>query len=86
MRIFDDDEGARWQAALMMASYGNILLLFNPMKGTDVRKVLIDADYMAEAGARLAALTDDELRGMLKESVAWDGGKIFAQMLEHATK
>lgn len=78
MRAFKDDQGERWQAALMQGSYGHILLLFSPMSRSEARQILMDANYMAEAGERLAQLTDDQLRALLKDSQPWDGGKIFA--------
>lgn len=78
MRIFKDDQGERWQAALMQGSYGHILLLFSPMGHSETRQVLMDANYMAEAGERLAEKTEDQLRELLKAAQPWDGGKIFA--------
>lgn len=78
MRVFDDDQGVRWQAALMQGSYGHILLLFSPMSHSEARQVLMDANYMAEAGERLAQMTDAKLRELLKDAQTWDGGKIFA--------
>ena len=86
MRIFEDEQGVRWEAALLQGSYGHILLLFSPMQGTEVRQILMDANYMAEAGERLAALSDDKLRGLLGDARPWDGGKIFAQTLDDATR
>ncbi len=72
MRTFDDSLGARWQAALLDASYGNILLVFSPLHGGEVRKQMMDAENMLEAAAQLAAMDDAGLREMLADADPWE--------------
>lgn len=72
MRTFQDLHGKRWQAALLEASYGHIMLLFNPVEGDEVRQKLLDADHLAEAEAWLPTLDDDALRALLARSSPWD--------------
>ena len=33
MRSFDDDRGGHWQAALLEASFGNVMLVFSRIGG-----------------------------------------------------
>lgn len=72
MRTFDDPQGRRWQAALLEASYGHIMLLFDSIEGSEVRQKLLDADHLAEAEAWLPTLGDDALRALLAQSSPWD--------------
>lgn len=74
MRTFDDPQGQAWQAALLDASYGNISLIFSPLKGSDIRQQEMPADNMEEAQAQFAALSDDELRSLLAEAQPWNPG------------
>lgn len=76
MRSFEDSRGERWQAALLEASYGNIALVFSPMRGSEVRQLLMLADTLTDAQDQLAALDDAGLRSMLDEAKPWDGGSL----------
>ncbi|MDT3679502.1 MAG: hypothetical protein ROZ64_11790 [Burkholderiaceae bacterium] len=78
MRTFEDDRGRRWQAALLEASWGNVLLLFSAFDGDDTRQQLLDAQNMSEAVSRLAVMSDDELRALLSTASAWDPGRAGA--------
>jgi len=72
MRSFEDADGQRWQAALLEASYGHVMLVFSPLAGTEVRQKLLGADNLSDAGAELAALDDEGLRALLADAAAWD--------------
>lgn len=74
MRTFKDPAGEVWQAALLDASYGNISLLFSPLRGNDIRRQDMPADNMAEAREQLSRLTDDELRALWADGKPWDPG------------
>lgn len=72
MRTFDDNQGNHWQAALLDASYGNIVLVLSPLHGSDIRQLLLEAENLAEGEAQLAALDEAGLRGMLDKADPWD--------------
>lgn len=72
MRSFDDPQGKRWQAALLDASYGNILLIFSPLHGEGVRQSPLGAENMAEAMEQLAAFDEGQLCSMLAEADPWE--------------
>ena len=72
MRTFNDAAGRRWQAALLEASYGNVLLTFNPFDGNEVSQVQMDADTMAQATHMLRAFDEAELRALLTRARPWD--------------
>ncbi|MCK9516351.1 MAG: hypothetical protein WCZ18_03935 [Ottowia sp.] len=72
MRTFNDESGRRWQAALLEASYGNILLTFNPFDGNNVNQVQMDADTLIEAGQMLRAFDEAQLQALLARSRPWD--------------
>ena len=74
MRSFDDAQGNRWNAALLSASYGNVMLIFSPLYGDDTRQQPMPVEDMAEAEAQLAALDEGELRSLLAQSQPWDPG------------
>lgn len=74
MRTFEDNDGRRWQAALLNASYGNIMLVFSPLVGDGVRQQLLDAENLNQAEANLDAMDDDALRAMLDQAQAWQPG------------
>jgi hypothetical protein len=59
MRGFEDHEGRFWQAALLDASYGSVLLVFSPLGGGEIRKLVMQVENMAEALDRLAELDED---------------------------
>lgn len=72
MRTVQDSDKKCWQAALLEASYGHIMLVFSPLEGDGIRQRLLDADHLAEAEMKLAALDDDQLRALLAEAQSWD--------------
>lgn len=72
MRVFEDSQGNQWQAALLSASYGCIVLIFSALEGEDIRQQLLGSDNQVEAEAELAAFDDDALRGMLAKAPPWD--------------
>lgn len=72
MRSFDDAQGQRWQAALLEASYGHVMLVFSPLQGTEVRQCLMTADNMADAEIELASIDDAGLCIRLTQARAWD--------------
>ncbi|NYT77198.1 hypothetical protein H0A71_09365 [Alcaligenaceae bacterium] len=71
MRSFNDVQGTAWQAALMEASYGAVLLLFSPLVGNDIRSQSMYVENMAEAEEQFTRMTDDELRVLLSEAQPW---------------
>ncbi|MFT0533532.1 hypothetical protein ACMHYJ_12000 [Castellaniella hirudinis] len=77
MRIFTDAQGRQWDAALLDASYGNILLIFSARQGQDIRQQLLGADNLAQAENQLAACTDDDLRARLDQAQPWDPTRLF---------
>lgn len=74
MRSFDDTQGCTWQAALLEASYGNIALIFSPLRGEGLRQTLMAAQTLPEAEVQLATLDADGLRELLAQSRAWGPG------------
>lgn len=72
MRTFTDNHGKRWQAALLDASYGHIMLVFSPLQGEGIRQRLLEAENLAEGEKQLAALDDDGLLAMLDDADPWD--------------
>ena len=71
MRTFSDDAGHQWQVVLGKASWGTLVLLFSPTAGSDTRTSVLTAETTFAASAELDALTDDELRGRLRDSRPW---------------
>ena len=72
MRSFYDPHGRHWQAALLEASYGNVMLVLSPMDGTEVVQHLLGSDNLADAEGELAALDDAALAALLAEAQPWD--------------
>ena len=70
MRSFDDPQGRHWQAALLEASYGNVMLVLSPLDGTEVVQHLLGSDNLADAEVEVAALDDAGLRALLAEERA----------------
>lgn len=77
MRSFTDPDGQPWDAALLDASYGNILLIFSQPRGQDIRQQLLGAENMAEAETLLANYSDADLRELLANAQAWDPTRLF---------
>lgn len=71
MRSFDDSEGAHWQAALMQASFGNVLVIFSRIGGEGALKTPLAAANLPEAEQLLADADEASLRGLLAEAVPW---------------
>lgn len=74
MRSFEDSHGQHWQAALLGASYGSMMLVFSPLQGGAIRRCMLQVSTMAEAMAMLAALDEDGLRAMLLAAAPWEPG------------
>lgn len=74
MRMFDDAQGHHWQAALMDASYGEVLLIFGRIGGTEVLQVSLGAEAanVAEAQLFVEALDESGLRGLLAKASPWN--------------
>ena len=72
MRSFTDPAGQPWQAALLDASYGQILLVFSPLTGVDNRASPLAAGTLAEAMAEFAALDEAGLQHLLAQSSPYD--------------
>lgn len=73
MRVFDDPQGERWEAALLELSYGEYLLVFGALAGRTIRHKVLYADNIVEAERQLAGFEEDALRGMLAEAELWEG-------------
>ncbi|MGH8214269.1 MAG: hypothetical protein ACREPZ_01020 [Rhodanobacteraceae bacterium] len=68
MRSFDDERGGHWQAALLEASFGNVLLVFSRIGAQGVLQTALDAANFHEADGWLAEVDEDRLRSMLTEA------------------
>ncbi len=71
MRSFNDEHGHPWQAALMEASYGNVLLLFSRIGADDVLQAQLSASHLREAERMLADADEAGLRKLLSEATPW---------------
>lgn len=71
MRSFADAEGKPWQAALLDASYGTVLLVFSRLGADTVRKIDLHAENLAAAQAMLEAMGEAELRANLARAEPW---------------
>lgn len=74
MRSFDTPDGQRWQAALLEASYGQILLIFSADPAGGLRQHPMPAEHLAEATEQLAALDDAALAALLAQAAPWQPG------------
>lgn len=72
MRSFTDAAGRAWQAALLDASHGEILLVFSPLHGNGNRATLLGAENLARAMADLATLDETGLQRLLEASGPYD--------------
>ncbi|MCZ2104567.1 MAG: hypothetical protein OZ923_13740 [Comamonadaceae bacterium] len=72
MRQFDDAQGATWQVAPLDASYGQMMLVFSPLSGGDIRQRPMAADTLPQAEEELAALADEALRELLRAADPWN--------------
>lgn len=73
MRSFEDEHNQAWQAAVLDASYGSVMLIFSQLGSTDLLKGDLPAADLAEAREMLAAMDEAELRLRLAEAVPVDG-------------
>lgn len=71
MQSFDDDQGRHWQAALMGASFGNVMLIFSRIGGEGVLRKTLDTANYGEAEQWLAASDASALRALLAEAEPW---------------
>ena len=72
VRTFDDTDGRRWQAAVLDASYGMILLVFSPLHGDAIRRCQLQVVNLAEGQDWIAAADEDALREQLGAADPWD--------------
>ncbi len=68
MRSFDDAGGGHWQAALMEASFGNVLLIFSRIGAEGVLYKALDTANYHEAETFLAAADEVRLHSLLAEA------------------
>lgn len=71
MRSFDDTQGNHWQAALLEASYGAVLVIFSRDGGGEVLKNELDVPHLMEAQQLLADMDEAALRAALAGAVPW---------------
>ncbi|HTM27946.1 MAG TPA: hypothetical protein VL097_01130 [Rhodanobacter sp.] len=76
MRTFDDAQGQHWQAALMEASFGGVVLVFGRIGGSEVLQQPLDAEVanLTQAEQLLADLDEAGLRRFLAAAVPWSNG------------
>ena len=76
MRIFSDAHGGQWQAALMDASFGGVLLVFGRIGGNEVLQKPLDAEAVNLKAAEelLTSLDEAGLRAFLADAVPWSNG------------
>ena len=71
MRSFDDEHGGHWQAALLEASFGNVMLIFSRLGGEGVRQKTLDTSNYREAEQWLAGSDAAALRALLAKAEPW---------------
>ena len=71
MRTLDDEHGDHWQAALLEASFGNVLLIFSRIGGEGVLHKTLDTPNYHEAEQWLASSDDTALCALLAEAEPW---------------
>jgi hypothetical protein len=71
MRSFEDEHGGRWQAALLEASFGNVMLIFSRIGGDGVLHAPLDTANFSEAEQLLAGADEDALKGWLAKAQPW---------------
>lgn len=73
MRSFDDAQGHHWQAALMEASFGNVLMIFSRIGDDGVLHHPLPAPSMRAAEQLLADADEAKLREYLASATPWSG-------------
>lgn len=71
MRSFDNEQGGHWQAALMEASFGNVLMVFSRIGADGVLCKALDTANFGEAQTLLADADEARLRELLAEAKPW---------------
>ncbi len=71
MRSFEDAKGGRWQAALMEASFGNVLVIFSRIGGLGVPQMPLDPAHFHEPDQLLAVADASPLRILLASARPW---------------
>lgn len=71
MRTLDDEHGGHWQAALLEASFGNVLLIFSRIGGEGVLHKTLDTANYHEAEQWLAGADEAALRAMMDKAEPW---------------
>ncbi len=71
MRRFGDGRGGHWEAALLEASFGNVMLIFSRIGGEGVLQKTLDTGNYREAEQWLAGSDDAALRALLAEAQPW---------------
>lgn len=72
MRSFTDNQGGHWQAALMEASFGNVLMIFSRIGGDGVLHKPLGTANVSEAAQLLAEADEASLRELLAEAKPWN--------------
>lgn len=72
MRSFDDEHGRHWQAALMEASFGNVLLVFTRIGAEGVLHIPLDSANFHQAECWLAEAGEERLCALLGEAKPWN--------------
>ena len=71
MRSFDDETGGHWQAALLEASFGNVLAIFSRIGGDGALHAPLDSAIFHEAEQWLADADEAQLRNLLATAKPW---------------
>ncbi len=71
MRSFDDDQGGHWQAALLEASFGNVLVIFSKIGGDGVLHTALESANFHEAEQWLGNADEAQLRSRLAAATPW---------------
>ncbi|WP_291226490.1 hypothetical protein, partial [Dokdonella sp.] len=72
MRSFTDSNDQPWQAALLDASYGRVMLVFSPLLAGTIRRTQLAVENLGEAMNLLADLDEAGLRELLADAQVWD--------------
>ncbi|MGH8162245.1 MAG: hypothetical protein ACRESR_08915 [Gammaproteobacteria bacterium] len=68
MRVFDDEQGQRWQAATVFGSYGEARLIFSRMDADELRTAAMPEATLREAEQRLEGFDEEALRACLAKA------------------